>query len=437
MSNIMILDRQIIPSASRMMKSLRSLGYDFSQAVADLVDNSIEADATTIAIDVEFDGENSRLRIADDGVGMPLAQLQEAMRFGSEKLYDYEEGLGKFGLGLKTASLSQCQRLSVASWVSSNTVHSYCWDINHVEKTNKWELIIPNQKDIQRILGERSFGKTGTAILWQHLDKMFRFKDPYGRPAQNELNNASRDLEQHLAMVFHRYLAGEVPGKKLRILLNGNPIEPWDPFARGEPKTQELKPISVRVEYEGVAGTVILQPYILPHETEFSSPDAWRKATGPAKWNQQQGFYVYRANRLIQSGGWSGLRTLDEHTKLARISLNFSPHLDDAFGINVAKMKVQIPSQIKERIEKTIKPIAKQAEDVYRKGRQKQGASSVPPTPKSTSSYTSTSVPETQPIPKKLWTLDEIQSRLDKIASADEKATIAKVFSRLRKELNQ
>ena len=92
-----------------------------------------------------------------------------------------------------------------------------------------------------------------------------------------------------------------------------------------------------------------MQPYILPTKGEFSSSDAFKRASGPANWNQQQGFYIYRADRMIQSGGWCGIRTRDEHTKLSRIELNFSPILDNAFKINVAKMRVQLPAQLKMR----------------------------------------------------------------------------------------
>src|SRR5688572_11837671 len=129
MAGIKVHEHQAIPSARRLIRSLRSLGYDFSAAVADLVDNSISAAATEVLIDVEFDGDHSRVRIADNGVGMSKAQLEEAMRYGSERDYDENE-LGKFGLGLKTASLSQCQRLSVASRQNtSRGIHVFCWDL--------------------------------------------------------------------------------------------------------------------------------------------------------------------------------------------------------------------------------------------------------------------------------------------------------------------
>ena len=99
-------------------------------------------------------------------------------------------------------------------------------------------------------------------------------------------------------------------------------------------------------DHEGTRAEVLSpsKPFVVPHQADFSSAEAHAAAAGPLRWNRQQGFYVYRADRMIQSGGWSNLRTLDEHSKLARVALSFDPRLDDAFRINVAKMRVQLPT---------------------------------------------------------------------------------------------
>ena len=166
-------------------------------------------------------------------------------------------------------------------------------------------------------------------------------------------------------MVFHRFLAGTAKRKKLKLILNGNEIAPWDPFCENEKKTRKLRAIVFPVEHEGVTGEVHVQPYILPHQEDFSSPEAFRGASGPANWNQQQGFYIYRADRMIQSGGWSNLRTPDEHTKLARVAVSFWPKLDDAFKINVAKMRVQMPARIRDPLRDAIGPVVKLAREIY------------------------------------------------------------------------
>jgi anti-sigma regulatory factor (Ser/Thr protein kinase) len=360
---------ELIPAARRLMTSLRDMGYEFTTAVADLVDNSVEAGATRVVIDIEFEGENSWVRIADNGAGMTSAALREAMRYGSSRDYA-EEDLGKFGLGLKVASLSQCQRLTVASRTSRSRaeIGAYCWDLAHIETTNRWELLPVTRRDDSPPVHSLLKESVGTVVLWQKLDRILGYQDPGGESARRRLAAMCRDVEGHLAMVFHRFLDGEAKGRrKLQILVNGRAIGSWDPFARSEPATKRLDPASIPVRLDHMRGVLLLEPFILPHQSEFSSADSFRRASGPANWNQQQGFYVYRADRLIQSGGWCRIRTLDEHTKLARVALRFSPQLDDAFRVNVSKMRVQLPATMRDLIIEAISPVTKLANDRYRR----------------------------------------------------------------------
>lgn len=357
---------ELVPSARRLINSLRDLGYDFAQAVADLIDNSIEAGASRVNIDVEFEGDDSWVRIADDGRGMAPEELREAMRYGAEREY-HDDDLGKFGLGLKTASMSQCQRLSVATrWNRDRAdIAAYAWDLDHIEKTNRWEILPIERNGLGPAILEPLKDRRGTVVLWQRLDRILGYKHPYGEKALKRLFQMCRDVEVHLGMVFHRFLAGTAKRKKLKLILNGNEIAPWDPFCENEKKTRKLRAIVFPVEHEGVTGEVHVQPYILPHQEDFSSPEAFRRASGPANWNQQQGFYIYRADRMIQSGGWSNLRTPDEHTKLARVAVSFWPKLDDAFKINVAKMRVQMPARIRDPLRDAIGPVVKLAREIY------------------------------------------------------------------------
>lgn len=444
---------EIIPSARRLIKSLRDMGYDFASAIADLVDNSIEAEATLVAIDIEFDGDDSWVRIADNGKGMNPEELKEAMRYGSEREY-HEDELGKFGLGLKTASLSQCQRLSVASRTNRNRaeISAFCWDLEHIEKTNRWEILPLERNGLGPNISQPLKDTTGTVVLWQHLDRVLGYKHPYDEPARKRLSSMCRELEQHLAMVFHRFIDGEVPKKKLKILINGNEIQPWDPFARKESKTRVVHHVRLKLEHEGVIGWVMLEPFVLPHQNDFSSIAAFRIASGPSSWNQQQGFYIYRANRLIQSGGWCRLRTADEHTKLARVALSFSPNLDDAFKINVAKMRVQLPAQIREEVEEVIKPVIKLAQETYRRGSRRvsgdshsanSGIANSSPGPASGGHMGGIEANGSQvglghardAHLGQTWTLDQIQLELENAAKSDERPIITKVFRRLRKKL--
>ena len=178
-------------------------------------------------------------------------------------------------------------------------------------------------------------------------------------------------------MVFHRFLAGEARRRlPLRILINGNDIEAWDPFARIERATQALEAQPLRFQHEGQSHTVLVTPYVLPQEAEFSSPVAHARAAGPNKWNHQQGFYVYRNDRMIQSGGWNRIRTPDEHTKLARIALDFTSGADAAFGINVAKMRVLLPGEIRNSLNVIASGVVSRANAAYRRRDEAPGARS-------------------------------------------------------------
>ena len=438
-------ENELIPSARRLVTSLRDMGYDFSAAVADLVDNSIEAKASTVAIQAEFNGDNSWVRIADNGCGMATATLREAMRYGAERDYS-DDDLGKFGLGLKTASMSQSQRLTVVSRPRGTkaTCAAFCWDLEHIQKVNRWEVLPLRKSEFPECVVEALEDGHNTAIVWERLDRILGYKHPYGDAARKRFAQMCRDLEDHLAMVFHRFLNGEARGRRIRIILNGNPVEPWDPFARKEPRTRKLEACSIPFEQDGISGEILVQPYVLPHEDRFSSPEARAKASGPLKWNRQQGFYIYRADRLIQSGGWSNLRTLDEHTKLARVAVSFSPKLDEAFKINVAKMRVQMPAIIREDLEEVLKPVLKAAQAEYRRGGHTDAAPSspFPPTkaaPVSSATPLTSNPPAaslTAPVVRR-FTLGELRKQLDSVASEVEMPVIAAVCDRLEQKLSQ
>jgi hypothetical protein len=446
---------ELIPSARRLITSLRDLGYDFAAAVADVVDNSIEARATKIAIDVRFDGDDSWVRITDNGKGMKPAEIREALRFGSNREYDLQESLGKFGLGLKTASMSQCRRLSVASRSSEDRaeIYAHSWDLEHVEKTDKWEILGVSRDQHPELLRDPLLEHTGTVVLWQRLDRILGFKHPYGEMAKKRLSAMCRELEEHLAMVFHRFISGETGRRKVRIGVNGNPIKPWDPFARQEAKTKQLQPVTLTYDHDGVRGDIQIEPYVLPHQDDFSSPLAHAAAAGPLKWNRQQGFYIYRAHRMIQSGGWSNLRTLDEHTKLARVAVSFDPRLDAAFNINVAKMRVQLPSQLRDQFEKAIGPIVKIAQSTYRRSEGGGRRTSTHPTTTAGTGKPGAPVDSLEARAalrvsavahrvdtqkgSGLWTFDDIRREAERVATVKERPVIVSVFERLAKELGR
>jgi hypothetical protein len=355
---------RVVPSARRLINSLRDLGYQPVEAVADLVDNSIAAHARNVDITVHWDGGDSWIRIADDGRGMPGGRITEAMRYGSEREYD-DDDLGKFGLGLKTASMSQCRRLTVASRQGAGgRIEVRQLDLDYIEARNDWEVLILGAAERPDEAIE-PLRKRGTVVLWEGLDRILTYKDPSSGWARNHLIGLAEALDQHLGMVFHRFLQGEARRAKLKISINGTTIRPWDPFARSEAVTMQLPAKTYEVNTPHGSGLVEVAPFILPPKASFSSPAEHKRLAGPYGWNRQQGLYIYRSDRLIQAGSWSRMRTIDEHTKLARVGVSFAPSLDDAFGINVAKMRVSLPPELREQLESDIGQVARRARKVY------------------------------------------------------------------------
>lgn len=358
---------EVVPSAKRLMRSLRDVGYDFVHAVADLVDNSISAGAKSICIQMEFDGSDSWVRIADDGTGMSGYEITEAMRFGSERDYGAED-LGRFGLGLKTASLSQCTKISVASRTGKrdSTVEGRLWDLSHVEATNKWQVLKLSHSNMDNRLSQPLEHSRGTVVLWEQIDRALGYKVLWGERAKKGFLKLTDDLYHHLAMVFNRFLSGEAyKSRKIGIALNGLNIHPWDPFARNETGTKVLERHEFEVFGDRGLGTVLYEPYVLPPQKSFSSPAAFADSGGPRRWNAQQGLYVYRADRLIQSGGWCQMRAADEHTKLARAAVHFRPDLDTAFHLNVSKARVNLPADLRAKLQLPLELLAKEALRAY------------------------------------------------------------------------
>lgn len=376
---------QVVPAAARTISSLRDVGYELPQAIADLVDNSVSAGATTVSVDLHFDGTDSWIRIADDGCGMDTATLTESLRYGSARDYQGDD-LGKFGFGLKTASTSQCRRVVVASRraLERARVEVRALDLGHIERTNRWEILIVEPADRPAHLLEPLQNTTGTVVLWEDLDRILDYKDPWGSWAKRKLLDRAEAIAEHLGMVFHRFLNGQVRGHKLKILVNGSAVDAWDPFCVDEKATTALPEHDFRVASESGMGIVHVSPYVLPDKAEFSDTAAWQRATGPLKWNRQQGLYIYRANRLVQWGGWSRIRTIDEHTKLARVALDFTPNLDAAFGINISKAIVKLPVDLRDDIEPVIAQVARIAQQRYRKGGDGKGGSTGGGRPSST-----------------------------------------------------
>ena len=306
---------EIEPNPASLIESMRDIGYSLSTALADLIDNSITARASSIQIFASPLGTNPQIGILDNGEGMLEEALHEAMRLGSNSPLANREplDLGRFGLGLKTASFSQCRRLTVVSRINERTV-SARWDLDHVGATGKWEIQLLD--DLSAIPWVSSLGSQGTLVVWENL--RFGSNNPESdRKETKEFNRQFDEALSHLELVFHRYLAGEPGHRKVSIAFNNRPLVPFDPFHSRHPATVVGPKEQIRLD-----GKIIrVQPFTLPHHSKVT-PNEWKHYGGKGGYLRSQGFYLYRARRLIIHGTWFGLASQTELTKLARIRID-------------------------------------------------------------------------------------------------------------------
>lgn len=364
----------VAPSAARLTGSLRDIGYDFQTAVADIVDNSIAAGATRVDVSLRFEPSASFVLISDDGCGMRPVEVLEALRFGSRRGYARNE-LGRFGLGLKTASFSQCRRLTVVSrhtpTRSTCTVRTI--DLDFIERCDAWAVLADESGAPIERAREILRDGPGTVVAWEKLDRVLPDRFAESGWGRRRLDSLARRTAEHLGMVFHRFIAGSHGVSPVTISVNDEKLDPWDPFATAEAATVALEPEIFEVEVGGGSSDVVFCGYVLPPRDRFSTPEQFERMSGPLKWNRQQGLYIYRAHRLVQYGGWNGMRGIDEHTKLARASVDFDTDLDETFQINVAKMSVVLPAALKHMIERPVHELCIRADSAYRQANSTTG----------------------------------------------------------------
>lgn len=263
----MARDHHLPPSAACLSASMRDLGYSLETAIADLVDNSISASATAIDIICDLTGAAPALAIIDNGWGMNGHEIVEAMRHGAANPRQARspKDLGRFGLGLKTASFSQCRTLTVAS-ARDGILSGAVWSLDRIDALDDWMLSILDAEEIAALGYTDGLKGDGTVVIWTDLDRLF--EDETGKRRDEIVNEKLDIVEKHLSLVFHRYLAGEVKGrKKIAVSINGHPIAPFDPFCRKNTATQILPE---EVVYVGDTA-VQMQPYILPHHSRLTA----------------------------------------------------------------------------------------------------------------------------------------------------------------------
>lgn len=326
------------PKAGVMINTFRAFGYNLRTAIADIVDNSISAAAKNVWIEFNWEGPDYFIAIADDGHGMALAELIQAMTPGSKDPNDERDrkDLGRFGLGLKTASFSQCKQLTVITRREGHSVIQRCWDLDHVNATGIWSLL-----DFNPDPGRApKLGEHGTCVLWRKLDRLIKSPLETDETARKAYFEELEEVQKHLSLVFHRYLErGE-----LSISMNGNKLSPWDPFMKGKPGVQ------IPAEEMLDEGRITVKCYTMPHISHI--PAAERQAARTDEWPDLQGFYVYRNNRLLLYGDWMGMATRSEPYKNARIMVDLPNSLDHEWQIDIKKSTAKPPAQIRKQLKR-------------------------------------------------------------------------------------
>ena len=348
------------PRADAMINSLRAFGYDLSMAIADLIDNSIFADATKIWINYGWNNGNPWISILDNGRGMSEERLYEAMRLGStnpEEDRDHKD-LGRFGLGLKTASFSQCKLLIVCSKTEGGATSVRYWDLAHVQKTKKWELGVHSSPNVQNFLDPIADLASGTIVVWQNLDRVIDLSEEGIKTAENSFYEKFVVVVQNIEMIFHKFLSDR--RRHLSIRVGQHNCVPWDPFLRENEFTQIL---SKEIHEDG---RITVVPFVLPHVSKRTGNQTSIGA-GPKGWNAQQGFYVYRNKRMIISGGYLDFDLKpEEHYKLARIMLDITNDMDHEWNVDVRKAFASPPDRLRNDLLRIAKATRNEAVKIYR-----------------------------------------------------------------------
>lgn len=344
-----------IPEASSMIETFRAIGYSIEAAIADIIDNSISASAKNIWINFDWQGTSTWLSVKDDGHGMNNDELVQAMRPGSKNpLEDRScKDLGRFGLGLKTASFSQCRKLSVIS--KKEDFHSvyWTWDLDFVRQTGKWDLIkyLPDnkfEKDLSAL-------KSGTTVIWNDIDRLVKNLRTDDQKSLDKFLFIMEQVKKHLEMVFHRF----IENGKIKIWFQDRQTKPWNPFLIEENATQSFPDEYLQ------NGKVAVKGFVLPHKNKISK-EIHAFAAGPKGWNEQQGFYVYRNERLLVAGDWLGLYRKEEHYKLSRIQIDLPNSLDSEWQIDIKKSVARPPLVLRDQIKAYAALVRNQAVEVYR-----------------------------------------------------------------------
>ncbi len=364
------------PDATRLIYGLRDTGYNFNTAAADIIDNSIAAKANEVNVNIELRSDGRKfVCFGDNGEGMTEEMLFAAMRYGAPARTNLAS-LGKFGLGLKTASTSVCLRLTVVSRrVPTDDFAKLAWDLEFVEQENEWRMVREPLTSDERDWFEELCGDKGTLVIWSKCDRLLSkdYDEPGGVQEQNAIRRLAERLREHVALIYYRFLDhtdGREPNITIRI--NGVAVEPWNPFfpARAE---QVLNDAQQRLEVEMEDGSIeiaFMKAWILPNQRDMDNAEKKEARIT----NRGQGFYIHREGRVIQQGGWHGVfGAVEPHTSLLRIEFDFTHKLDHAFKVDVKKSRILFDPALEDELKRRLQPAYREAGNRYRR-REKDAA---------------------------------------------------------------
>lgn len=347
------------PQAESLMIGARSIGnYDLAAALGDLIDNSITAGAGTISLTCDFNAGDPFVTIKDNGIGMDRGALIQAMRPASSNPMTERdtEDLGRFGWGLKSASFSQARRLIVGSKQGEN-LNVAIWDLDDVVN---FEMEFLEAGDAELALEE--FGEklhaNGTIVIW---DKCDRLTDD-NEINQDGFNQKVMDAKLQLELIFHQFL-DNTKKNKLSIYLNGSKLEGYDPFLSDHPATQCFHSEIIEIQN---FGDIKVTPYVLPHFSKLDQRTI-QNIEGVQGLVRNQGFYVYRNNRLIIHGTWFGIFKYGELSDLVRVKVEIPNSMDHIWQISIDKKDAKLPQNLKFRLKKLLASIHVKSKRVHKR----------------------------------------------------------------------
>lgn len=349
------LDDLLVPEAD-LMESMRAVGYSLKTAIADLCDNSITAEARNIWI-AWANSPSPFVYLLDDGNGMNKQDLRDAMRLAGKppSASRSKSDLGRFGLGLKTASLSQARKLTVIT-KREEDVFAASWDLDYVLESKSWSLQWLDEEEYKNLPGfESLLGITsGTLVLWQELDLLLGDST---NPAEHLMNEMVAATE-HLSLVFHRFIDGG-PSEHVSIHANNLKLKAIDPFLSGPRGSISKGENSVRVG----TNQVLVKAYILPSLSKMT-PAQQKNALFAGGLKDAQGFYIYRNKRLLTYGTWFKLAPRSEMAKLARVQVDTTNELDAEWRLGIMKSSVSPPESLRKALVKLVPTIVQDSQVV-------------------------------------------------------------------------